>query len=227
MIRFARFAAAAAAVAALSPAALAQAYPSYGQELTPEQLQAVIAEFEAAMAASASGAYADPYAAGFAQGFSQSMGQPGYAATPNPYAQGAPQGYGYGQPQMGGAGADGVAGSRVFWVTSASLFSSAGGASGYVHLCPGGVLRTSSESSVSVGGDYNSQTMRNNDWAGAAGVSQGGGRWAVENSQDGPVVALYFADGSTGSYALSNVQSGSWSWGRTRYAVERGQASCY
>lgn len=117
----------------------------------------------------------------------------------------------------------GIAGSRVFWIYSPSILSEAqGGASGYIHICPGNVFHRSSESSVSVGGEYNSQLGVNEAWAGAAGTSTSGGTWTVQ----GDMVVLQDADGSQQQIYLSDLQQGSWKIGQHKYAVERGKASC-
>ena len=118
----------------------------------------------------------------------------------------------------------GYEGTRIFWIYSPSIFSEArGGASGYIHLCPGGIFYRSSEGSVSVGGEYNSQTQSNNPWAGAAGTSRGSGRWQVE----GNMVVLYNNDGGQQNFSTQNLSRGSWKIGQHKYASERGRASCY
>ncbi len=124
---------------------------------------------------------------------------------------------------QGGSGGQSIVGSRVFWVYSPSVFSSArGGSSGYIHFCRNGVFHRSSEGSVSVGGEYNSRTQSNDAWAGAAGTSRNSGRWQV---QQGTVI-LTNPDGSEQRFNLQGFTQGRWTIGRTKYAVERGKASC-
>ena len=131
----------------------------------------------------------------------------------------APGGYG-----SQGYGGNGLEGTRIFWIYSPSIFSEArGGASGYIHLCPGGVFYRSSEGSVSVGGGYNSQTQSNDGWAGAAGTSRGAGQWQLQ----GNMVALYNNDGGQQNFSAQNIAQGSWKVGQYKYAAERGRASCY
>ena len=139
-------------------------------------------------------------------------GQEPQGTRNNPYAQ---------------AYVHGVVGVRVFWVYSPSLFSEAtGGSSGYVHICPNQVAHRSSEGATNVGGEYNSETGHNRSWAGAAGVRQERGRWAIEKSPNGPVLAVYSADGSAQRVLLSTMLQGRWTVGQTTYAVEMGKASC-
>ena len=129
----------------------------------------------------------------------------------NPYAQ---------------AYVNGVAGLRVFWVYSPSVFSGAtGGSSGFYHICPGNVYYTSSEGSTSVGGDYNSSIGGNNSWAGVAGNSQGGGRWSVQSTANGPVLALNGTDGSR-QVLLTTLLQGKFKVGQTKYVIEQNKASC-
>lgn len=117
-------------------------------------------------------------------------------------------------PSTGNLG--GLEGTRIFWVYSPSIFSGAsGGASGYIHLCPGGVFYRSSEGSVSVSGS-------NGGWAGSAGTSQNSGRWQVS----GGVLQLNNADGGQQSFAMRLVSQGRWKIGQHKYASERGRASC-
>jgi len=121
---------------------------------------------------------------------------------------------------------NGIAGVRVFWVYSPSIFSGAtGGASGYYHLCPNNRYFRSSEGAINVGGDYNAQTGQNNAWGGVAGTHQGGGRWSVNPSANGPLLQLSGSDGSH-SVLLSTLLQGSWKMGQTKYAAEPGKASC-
>ena len=130
------------------------------------------------------------------------------------------------QDQYGHSGYDGsgLEGTRIFWIYSPSIFSDArGGASGYIHLCPSGVFYRSSEGSVSVGGEYNSQTQSNDGWAGAAGTSRGAGQWQVQ----GNMVVLYNNDGGQQNFSAENISRGSWKVGQYKYASERGRASCY
>ena len=141
-----------------------------------------------------------------------------------------PQGGGSQGQQMpggmggGGAGQGGaLVGARIFWVYSPSIFSGAtGGASGYIHLCGGNVFYRSSEGSFSVGGDYNSEYGMNNSWAGGAHTAQSAGRWSVQGSS----LVLQNSDGSTQTFAVASVAQGRWKIGQTKYAVERGRASC-
>ena len=127
------------------------------------------------------------------------------------------------QPQPSQGDPAGIAGSRVFWVYSPSIFSSAtGGASGYIHICPNNVFHRSSEGSFSVGGEYNSQIGGNESWAGGAHVARDGGSWSVA----GDTIVLQDADGSQQQIYLSDLQNGRWKIGQTKYAVERGKASC-
>jgi len=123
----------------------------------------------------------------------------------------------------------GLTGTRMFWMYSSMVTT--GGSSGYVHLCPGGVYYRSSEGSFSVGGGYNATGttpggMRdgaNDDWAGAAGVSRGSGRWSVQ----GGTLVLQDNDGGTQQFNVADVQRGTrWRVGQFRYAAERGKASC-
>ena len=130
----------------------------------------------------------------------------------NPYAQ---------------AYVNGVTGARIFWVYSPSMFSGAtGGSSGYVHVCPDNVYRTSSEGATNVGGDYDVETGQNDSWAGVAGVSQGGGRWAIESGANGPMLALYDNAGGAQRVAIATMLQGRWKVGQTTYAAEAGKASC-
>lgn len=127
------------------------------------------------------------------------------------------------QPYQSSPQNGGIEGMRVFWVYSPSIFSGAtGGSSGYIHLCPGGVFYRSSEGSISVGGDYNSEYQMNDSWAGAAGTSRGAGRWMVQNG----TVSMVDNNGNRTDVPMSTISQGSWKWGQTKYAVERGRASC-
>lgn len=130
----------------------------------------------------------------------------------NPYAQ---------------AYVNGVTGVRVFWVYSPSIFSGAtGGASGYVHICPNNVFHRSAESAINVGGEYDSQRGGNKPWGGVAGTSQSSGRWTIEKSPNGPLLALYGPDGGVQRVALQTMLQGRWKFGQTKYAAESGKASC-
>lgn len=115
---------------------------------------------------------------------------------------------------------NGVAGARIFWVYSPSIFSGAtGGSSGYYHFCPGGRLYTSSEGAISVGGG-------NDPWAGVAGTSGNAGRWEVVSGMQGPELVGYHGNASQ-RVTLVTLLQGSWKVGQTKYAVEPGKASCY
>ena len=130
----------------------------------------------------------------------------------NPYAQ---------------AYVNGVAGVRVFWVYSPSIFSGAtGGSSGYVHICPANVYHSSSEGALNVGGEYDSQAGQNDSWAGVAGVSRNAGRWAIEDSANGPVLALFDNAGGARRVPLATMLQGRWKHGQTTYAAEVGKATC-
>lgn len=161
-------------------------------------------------------------------------GPPLGTGTARPTQQ-MPTGLGLGQSQGQGIGSSGwgetaagdaiagLAGSRIFWVYSPSVFSSAtGGSSGYIHLCPGNVFYRSSEGSFSVGGDYNAQYGANESWAGGAHVARDAGRWSVRGAD----LVLQNPDGGTQTFSVSSVNQGRWQIGRTKYAVERGRASC-
>jgi len=120
-----------------------------------------------------------------------------------------------------------LVGARIFWVYSPSIFYSAtGGASGYIHLCPGSVFHRSSESSFSVGGDYDSEHGMNDSWAGGAHVARSSGRWSLQGAGAGVALLLQNADGSTQRFAADALRQGRWQIGQTRYAVESGRASC-
>ncbi|MHA7871214.1 MAG: hypothetical protein ACX939_02580 [Hyphococcus sp.] len=122
---------------------------------------------------------------------------------------------------------NGVAGVRIFWVYSPSMFSGAtGGSSGYVHVCPGNVYYRSSEGALNVGGEYDVETGHNDSWAGVAGISSGAGRWAVEDSAQGPVLAFFDSDGGAQRVALATMLQGRWKFGQTTYAAEAAKASC-
>lgn len=130
----------------------------------------------------------------------------------NPYAQ---------------AYVNGVTGVRIFWVYSPSMFSGAtGGSSGYVHVCAGNVYHRSSEGATSIGGEYDVETGHNDSWAGVAGVSRDAGRWAIEDSANGPLLAFYDSDGGAQRVALATMLQGRWKAGQTTYAVEIGKAAC-
>ena len=121
---------------------------------------------------------------------------------------------------------NGVKGIRVFWVYSPSIFSGAtGGSSGYYHICPGNVYYRSSEGGISVGGEYDSTTGHNGPWAGVAGTRQGGGRWTIQNSANGPLLVLTGTDG-THQVLITTLLQGRWKIGQTSYAVEANKASC-
>lgn len=133
-------------------------------------------------------------------------------------------------PSYQSAGNDGgLTGTRMFWIFSS--MHTTGGASGYVHLCPGGVYYRSSEGSFSVGGEYNPMGTTaggvrdgmNDDWVGAAGTSRGSGQWTVQ----GPTLMLRDNDGATQQFDVADVQKGTrWRHGQFRYAAERGKAVC-
>jgi hypothetical protein len=149
---------------------------------------------------------------GFGQAGSFGPVGPG-ANAPQPAAPGS------GSQPMGNDG--GLTGTRMFWIQTSMVTT--GGASGYFHLCPGGVFYRSSEGSFSVGGDYNSRTGSNDPWAGGAGVSRGAGQWSVQ----GGTLYLRGNDGSQWSFRVSDVQRGTrWRVGQFRYAAERGRATC-
>ncbi len=123
---------------------------------------------------------------------------------------------------------------RIYWVFTPSPLSAArGGASGYIHLCPGYVFHRSSEGSFSVGRGYrpdistdpNSGTNEN---VSGASVSRNAGRWAIEPGPNGQDLVLYNDDESRSvqRLRLQWVLDGSWRIGRTRYASERGKATC-
>lgn len=157
----------------------------------------------------------------------------GFSTPPNTGAGGDSAGAGASgaaapAPRMTG-GDGGLTGTRMFWIFSSMVTT--GGASGFIHLCPGGIYHRSSEGSISVGGGYNATGttpggMRdgaNDDWAGAAGTSRGSGRWSVEGGQ----LVLRDNDGGTQTFNVSDVQRGTrWRVGQHRYAAERGKASC-
>ncbi|MGF1605097.1 MAG: hypothetical protein ACFB22_02050 [Rhodothalassiaceae bacterium] len=143
------------------------------------------------------------------------------APQPQRQPQAAPQ------QAPGGGGGGGLAGLRIFWVYSPSIFSGAtGGSSGYIHLCPNNVFHRSSEGSLSVGGDYNSEYQMNDSWAGMAHTARSAGRWQVQNSPQGQMLMLTNPDGSQQSFYLNAIRQGRWSIGRTKYAVEQGKAQC-
>lgn len=122
---------------------------------------------------------------------------------------------------------NGVTGVRVFWVYSPSIMSGAtGGSSGYIHICPNNVYHRSSEGAVNVGGEYNSRYGQNNSWAGTAHTSRNSGRWGIESGPNGPVLALYGADGGAQRVPLATMLQGRWKFNQTKYAVEPGKASC-
>jgi len=118
-------------------------------------------------------------------------------------------------------------GARIFWVYSPSIISGAtGGSSGYVHLCPGGVAYRSSEGALSVGGDYNSEYGVNDSWAGVAHTSAERGRWTIEDSPEGPMLAVYNAEGGAQRVLVRIARQGRWTFGQTKYAIEANKASC-
>ncbi|MEL7486695.1 MAG: hypothetical protein AAGJ87_05700 [Pseudomonadota bacterium] len=137
----------------------------------------------------------------------------------NPYAQ---------------AYVNGVTGARIFWVYSPSIFSDVkGGSSGYVHICPGNVYYTSSEGAISMGGRYEGKEASGagdpgmiDPWVGVAGQSANTGRWAIEESAQGPVLAGYGASGGAQRVPIATMLQGSWTFNRTEYAVEAGKADC-
>jgi hypothetical protein len=130
----------------------------------------------------------------------------------NPYAQ---------------AYVNGVVGVRVFWVYSPSIFSeSTGGSSGYYHICSNNIYHRSSEGAINVGGEYDSQTGHNKSWAGAAGTSQGSGRWTIESGANGPMLTLFTSDGGVQRVLISTMLRGRWKAGQVTYVVEAGKASC-
>lgn len=125
----------------------------------------------------------------------------------NPYAQ---------------AYVNGVTGVRIFWVYSPSIFSGVtGGSSGYVHICPGNVYHSSSEGASNVGGGYN-----DNSWAGVAGMSRNAGRWAIEDTPNGPMLAAYDNAGGAQRVLIATMLQGKWKYGQTTYAAESGKAAC-
>ncbi len=232
--RLALAAACAAGVLALfSAPAAAQEYTLNGQALSPEEWQ-MFAFFGLPPGAY----YVDE------QGNFGAVGQPPmmniYAIQgQTPPAQQPAFGGESAQPAFGGesvasGGSDAaVVGARIFWVYSPSIFSSAtGGSSGYIHVCPGNVFYRSSEGSISVGGEYrpaigsDPTTGMNDSWAGMAHVAQSGGRWTLQQGDQGPEIHLNNSDGSVQEIPVSLIQEGRWKWGQTQYAVERGQASC-
>ncbi|MEO1135850.1 MAG: hypothetical protein AAFW68_04450 [Pseudomonadota bacterium] len=122
---------------------------------------------------------------------------------------------------------NGVTGVRIFWVYSPSMFSGAtGGSSGYVHVCPGNVYHRSAEGATNIGGDYDVETGHNDSWAGVAGMSSGAGRWAIEDSAQGPQLAFFDSEGGSQRVALATMLQGRWKFGQTTYAAEAGKASC-
>lgn len=150
------------------------------------------------------------------------QGQEGVGALPQAPAM-TPQQSPTIEPQPAQGDPAGISGSRVFWIYSPSIFSDAqGGASGYIHICPGNVFHRSSEGSFSVGGEYNSQFGENESWAGGAHVASNGGHWSIQ----GDSVILQSNDGDRQQIYLSDLQNGRWQIGRHKYAVERGKASC-
>lgn len=121
----------------------------------------------------------------------------------NPYAQ---------------AYVNGVSGIRIFWVYSPSIFSGVrGGGSGYYHICPNNVYYATSEGSVSASG--------RGTYGGVASSGARSGRWAIEKSINGPVLAGYGANGTT-RVALTTLLQGTWTVGRTKYSVQTGRADC-
>ena len=122
---------------------------------------------------------------------------------------------------------NGVAGARVFWVYSPSIFSGAtGGSSGYYHFCPGSIVHRSSEGATHVGGAYDGRTGHSGSWAGVAGHSRSSGRWAIERGPAGPVLAVFDSGGSVQRVPIATLLRGRWQSGQTRYVVEPGKASC-
>lgn len=125
----------------------------------------------------------------------------------NPYAQ---------------AYVNGVTGVRVFWVYSPSIFSGVtGGSSGYVHICPGNVYHSSSEGASNVGGGYG-----DNSWAGVAGMSRNAGKWGIEDTPNGPMLAVYDNAGGAQRVLIATMLQGKWKYGQTTYAAESGKAAC-
>ena len=117
---------------------------------------------------------------------------------------------------------NGVAGVRVFWIYSPGIFSEAtGGSSGYVHICPGNVYHSSSEGATNVGGGYG-----DNSWAGVAGMSRNAGRWGIEESPNGPVLAVYDNSGGAQRVPIATMLQGKWKYGQFTYAAEAGKAAC-
>ncbi|MEL7198761.1 MAG: hypothetical protein AAGL10_10645 [Pseudomonadota bacterium] len=117
----------------------------------------------------------------------------------------------------------GVTWVRIFWVYSPAIGSRvSGGGSGYYHVCPGSVLRYSSESGVSI--STNTYSARN--YAGTAGTDSGTGRWSIESGANGPNLVGYTQDGGSQSVPIALMMNGSWNSGRTKYTVEPGKAAC-
>lgn len=117
---------------------------------------------------------------------------------------------------------NGVTGVRVFWIYSPGIFSEAtGGSSGYVHICPGNVYHSSSEGATNVGGGYG-----DNSWAGVAGMSRNAGRWGIEESTNGPVLAVYDSAGGARRVPIATMLQGKWKYGQFTYAAEVGKAAC-
>ena len=127
----------------------------------------------------------------------------------------------------GGAAAARISGSRLYVMTRSSMLSrQRTGAYSEIDLCPGGVFFDRSEASVQVGGQYDGRRGSNRDWAGGASVQGGSGRWTVARGPGGAVLRLQWRSGQTASHPLSDVSSGSWRRGRTRFAMDWKKGRC-
>lgn len=130
----------------------------------------------------------------------------------NPYAQ---------------AYVNGVAGVRVFYVYSPSIFSDIkGGASGYYHICPDNVYYQSHEGAVSMGGGGDAAKTEDRSWVGMAQQSDGGGRWEIESGPQGPTLALYSQQGGGQRVPITVLLQGKFEYNQTKYVVEAGKAAC-
>lgn len=165
-----------------------------------------------------SSGYNQAYSSGYNQNQNQNYSS-GYSQTQQSYSNSGSQ---YANLRQR------IAGSKLYRMNKGSILS---GSSNYsyseISFCSNGYFSNNTESTVGVqGGNYDYNTGQYDAYAGAASSGNYGGRWEITNVQGRPSLVLYHNGGYTWTFALQNVQNGSWNEGRTKYAMEWGKGNC-
>jgi len=121
-----------------------------------------------------------------------------------------------------------IGGSKLIIASVGSIISSYN-VSSWTELdfCPNGYFVDFSESYVHVeGSSRNPNTGQPTITATSANASNATGAWGIMEIQGQPALVLQYQNGSTVTYSLEDVMSGSWEQGRFRFAMDWGKGQC-